>query len=237
MFAPLINYGLGHVKDALSPWKYMYIFAGSITILWSVVMYFFLPPEPIRAKGFSERERYIAVARLRANNAGVRNTHIKSAQILEVLYDLRFWTAFLTAFCIMVANGPLSTYMPIIISGFGYSPLNSLLLSMPAGAIAGSFTILSTWLAGRYTHRGWRTWLVIGFQMPIILGALLLWQLPQHNKGEGLEAFISWQVLHHLTVFSCPFKQSMRQGTLRRPSLHLAYLLAIALVCKDLPWR
>lgn len=199
MFAPLINYGLGHVKDALSPWKYMYIFAGSITILWSVVMYFFLPPEPIRAKGFTERERYIAVARLRANNAGVRNTHIKSAQIFEVLYDLRFWTAFLTAFCIMVANGPLSTYMPIIISGFGYSPLNSLLLSMPAGAIAGLFTILSTWLAGRYSHRGWRTWLVIGFQMPIILGALLLWQLPQHNKGGRLGG------IYLLASFASPY--------------------------------
>jgi sugar phosphate permease len=199
MFAPLVNYGLGHIKDALSPWKYMYIFAGSITILWSLVILFFLPPEPIRARGFTERERYIAVARLRANNAGVRNTHIKPAQILEVVYDPRFWLVFLSAFSMMVANGPLSTYLPIIISGFGYSPLNSLLLSMPAGAVAGCFTLLSTWLAGRLSHRGWRTWLVAMFQMPIILASLLLWQLPPHNKAGRLAG------IYLLAGFASPY--------------------------------
>src|SRR6201999_1536773 len=71
--SPLINYGLGHIHGSLSPWRYMYLVAGSLTILWSVVILFFMPPDPIRAKGFDERERYIAVARLRTNNAGVRN--------------------------------------------------------------------------------------------------------------------------------------------------------------------
>lgn len=186
MFSPLINYGLGHVHHNLSPWKYMYIFAGSITILWAVVIYFYLPPEPIHAKGFTKRERYIAVARLRGNNAGVRNTHIKLGQALEVLRDLRFWLVFFCAFCIMIANDPLSTYLPIIISGFGYTPLESLLLSMPAGAMAGICTLLSTWLAGRYSHRGWRTYLMGIFQVPIILASLLLWQLPPGNTAARL---------------------------------------------------
>lgn len=199
MFAPLINFGLGHIQDALSPWKYMYIFAGSITILWSAVIYFYLPPEPIHAKGFTKRERYIAVARLRDNNTGVRNIHLKPAQILEVLYDLRFWLAFLCAFSIMVANGPLSTYIPIIISGFGYTPLQSLLLSMPAGAVAGVFTLLATWLAGKFSHRGWRTYLVVVFQVPILLGSLLLWQLPPSNKAGRLGG------LYVLASFAAPY--------------------------------
>ena len=91
----------------------MYIFAGAITIIWSAVIYFFMPPDPIRAKGFNERERYIAVARLRSNNSGVRNTHFKIAQLWELCLDIRFWLAFAMAFLLMIANGPVSTFIPM----------------------------------------------------------------------------------------------------------------------------
>jgi MFS family permease len=69
--SPLINYGIGHIHGALSSWRYMYIVAGSITIVWSFVILWLMPPDPIRAKGFTERERYIAVARMKINNSGV----------------------------------------------------------------------------------------------------------------------------------------------------------------------
>ena len=84
----------------------MYLVAGAITILWSVVILFFMPPDPIRMRGLTDRERYIAVARMRVNNAGVRNTHFKKEQAFEVLIDIRFWIVFAMAFMIMIANGP-----------------------------------------------------------------------------------------------------------------------------------
>jgi hypothetical protein len=116
----------------------MYLVAGAITIIWSAVILFFMPPDPIRARCLNERERYIAVARLRVNNSGVRNTHFKKEQVFELLVDVKFWVVFAMAFLIMIANGPVSSFTPIIIAGFGYNTLNSLLLVMPAGAIIGS---------------------------------------------------------------------------------------------------
>lgn len=107
IFAPLINFGLGHIKGSLHSWQYMYLVAGSLTIIWSFVILFLLPPDPIRMKGLNERERFIAVARMRVNNAGVRNTHFKKDQALEVLMDIRFWIVFAMAFLIMIANGPV----------------------------------------------------------------------------------------------------------------------------------
>lgn len=64
-----------------------------------------LPPDPIRARGYNERERYILVARLRTNNSGVRNTHFKRAQAVELLCDIKFWLVFLIALLSMIANG------------------------------------------------------------------------------------------------------------------------------------
>lgn len=182
IIAPLINYGLGHITGALSPWRYMYIVAGILTILWSAVIYFFMPPDPVRTKIFKdERERYIAVARLRVNNSGVRNTHFKKEQVWDLMTDLKFWIVFAMAFLMMIANGPVSTFAPIIISGFGYNTLNSLLLVMPAGLIIGTIELLAPYIAYKFPHM--RAYLVVICEMGTVTAALLLWLLPRSAKG------------------------------------------------------
>jgi len=186
IFSPLINYGLGQAKGSLSPWKYMYLFAGSITIVWGIALWWLLPPDPVRASGFTERQRYISVARLRTNNSGVRNTHFKLGQVLELLMDEKFWLLFAIAFLCMIANGPISTFSPIIIASFGFSRLNSLLLLMPAGAIAGTLTLLVPYICYRYS--GLRTYAIFFSQMGTSLAALLLWNLPRSSKGALLFA-------------------------------------------------
>ncbi|KAF1813347.1 MFS transporter [Eremomyces bilateralis CBS 781.70] len=187
---PLINYGLGHITGSLAPWKYMFIVAGCLTMLWSIVVYFFMPPDPIRAKGFTERERFILVARLRSNNTGVRNTHFKAAQLIETLADPRFLLTFAMAFLIFIVNGPVSTFMPLIIASFGYSGFNSLLLSIPVGAFGGVSALASAYLAHRVARRGWRTWVMIAFLIPAIVGSVLLWQVERKHQGPSLLGII-----------------------------------------------
>ncbi|KAI8940646.1 hypothetical protein NX059_001916 [Plenodomus lindquistii] len=186
IFSPLINYGLGQAKGPLSPWKYMYIFAGSLTIVWGIALWWLLPPDPVRARGFTERQRYISVARLRTNNSGVRNTHFKGEQVLELLIDEKFWLLFAIAFLCMISNGPISTFSPIIIASFGFSGLNSLLLVMPAGAYAGTVQLLVPWLCYKFPNI--RTYAIFLAQMGTTLSALLLWNLPRSEKGALLFA-------------------------------------------------
>lgn len=181
IFAPILNYAFGLINGGVSSWRYMYYFAGALTIVWGVALFFILPPDPIRARGFNDRERYILVARLRTNNSGVRNTHFKLNQVWELLLDVKFWLAFGMALLGMIANGPVSTFSPLIIAGFGYSPLVSLLLIMPAGAIGSFFLLLLPWLSMKYP--GMRTYMIVFAQTITTVGALLLWLLPQSNKG------------------------------------------------------
>lgn len=159
----------------------MYLVAGALTILWSVVILFFMPPDPIRAKGFDERERYIAVARLRVNNSGVRNTHFKKEQFFDLLTDVKFYLIFAASFALMLANGPVSTFSPILIASFGFSTLNSLLLIMPAGVIIGTIEWVAPYVA--YKVPNMRAYLVIICQMGTLLASLLLWLLPRDNTG------------------------------------------------------
>ncbi|KAL6229997.1 hypothetical protein BDW75DRAFT_234755 [Aspergillus navahoensis] len=153
--SPLVNYGLGHIQGLLSSWKYMYFFAGALTITWGVILDFVLPPDPVSARAFTERERYISVARLRTNNSGVRNTHFKLGQVTELLLDLKFWLVFFTAFLAMIANAPISTFNPIIIiNSFGFSTLESLLLVIPSGFYAGTVMLILPYLAYKFANKG-----------------------------------------------------------------------------------
>lgn len=164
----------------------MFLIAGIITMLWSILVLFFMPPDPIRAKGFTDRERYIAVARMRINNAGVRNTHFKFDQVIDALTDIRFWLIFFSVFLSMVANGPVSTFVPIIIHGFGFDTLTSLLLIMPAGFIVGAMMLGMPYIA--YRIPGLRTYLIISCSVPTVVACCILWLLPTDNKGALLFA-------------------------------------------------
>lgn len=166
----------------------MYYFAGSITMAWGLALWWALPPDPVRVRGYSERERYILVARLRSNNAGVRNTHLKVGQIKELLLDSKFWTVFAISFLSMIANGPISTFIPILIKGFGFNELNSLLLMMPTGAFAGTMQLILPYLAFRFNNI--RTYLICVAQVITMVAALLLWLLPIEETGGLLFAVI-----------------------------------------------
>lgn len=182
MFAPLVNYGLGHITTGtLRPWQYMYLFAGALTIAWSATILFFLPADPIRSKGFTERERYIAVARLRGNNTGVRNLHWKGGQVIEALLDLKFWLILVMGFLMQIANGPQSTFQAIIVQSFGFSSLNSLLFLMPYGFIIGCIELGAPYLA--YKFKNIRTYLIVGCQCLTVMSSLLLWLLPRSQLG------------------------------------------------------
>jgi sugar phosphate permease len=185
--SPLINYGLGHVAGGgLNSWQYMYLVAGVVTVLWALVVLFFLPPDPIRAKGLSDRERYIAIARIRENNAGVRNKYFKTSQALESLRDIRFWLVFSIAFFMMIANGPVSSFIPIIVNGFGFNRLHSLLLTLPAGAMVGTIELAASYAA--YKFSGIRTWVIVVCQCGTMMASVLLWRLPRVEKSSLLFA-------------------------------------------------
>ncbi|KAJ1019848.1 hypothetical protein NDA13_006071 [Ustilago tritici] len=82
IFSGLVNYGLGKAGSQagakLHAWKYMFLFAGSLTILFGGVMLLLLPSSPVgdallRILGynkFSPEEKSLAVGRLRSNITG-----------------------------------------------------------------------------------------------------------------------------------------------------------------------
>ena len=95
----IMAYGLGHIHaGGLAPWKWIYLIIGAITIIWSVVVYFFLPASQGSARFLNEEEKVAAVEMVRGNNTGIHNETFKWSQLREALLDPKsyffFWFAF-----------------------------------------------------------------------------------------------------------------------------------------------
>jgi hypothetical protein len=85
------------------------------------------------------------------------------------------------AFLLMIGNGPVSSFTPIIINGFGFTGLNSLLLTMPAGFVSGTIELLAPLAAYKIPRA--RTYIIAICAMGTVMASLLLWLLPRSAKG------------------------------------------------------
>lgn len=95
----IMAYGLGHIHAGdLAPWKWIYLIIGAITIIWSIVIYIFLPASQGSARFLSEEEKVAAVEMVRDNNTGIHNKTFKWSHFREAVFDPKsyffFWFAF-----------------------------------------------------------------------------------------------------------------------------------------------
>lgn len=87
----LLGFGIGNIKGGLPSWKFEFLIIGALCCIWGVVMMIFLPDSPVTAKGLTQREKRIAVERLRENQTGVENKHFKWYQVREAVLDIKLY--------------------------------------------------------------------------------------------------------------------------------------------------
>lgn len=79
-----------------------------ITIVWALILAIFMPDNPVDAKFINEREKAIAVDRMRSDQTGIENKTFKREQMFEALRDPKTWLMVLFNLWVSVPNGGLS---------------------------------------------------------------------------------------------------------------------------------
>ncbi|KAI0471391.1 putative MFS transporter [Xylaria cf. heliscus] len=174
-----LNYGFAQISgSALRPWQYIYVLAGGLTFLFGLWCLFCLPNSPLDAWFLTPEEREVAVERLRAGHtttAGLRESrNIKPAQIREAFFDVKVWLVALMMGSAYTVNGAVSGFGPLIVSTFGYSPLESILFQFPLGAICAIGIPLTGWLCSR--HRDARIPTLVACCLPVVAGYVVIWK-------------------------------------------------------------
>ncbi|KAL4875013.1 major facilitator superfamily domain-containing protein [Aspergillus karnatakaensis] len=178
IFGGLLAYGIGHV-DSIAPWKAVFLIFGAITIAWAFVLFYWLPDTPMNARFLSEDDRRKAIIRVQENMTGIKNNDFKMYQVVEALLDVKCWALVLIQLASSIPNGGVSNFGSIIVEGFGFSTLNTLLVQIIVYVMQGVLVHLST--AGCSWFNNSRTWWMAWNAALSIVGAAMARQISPDN--------------------------------------------------------
>jgi len=87
----VVAYGIAQGTDsgqaALAGWRIMFLWTGLTTAAFGVLLFIFMPDNPLNARFLSPKEKVYAIERIRINQQGVGNRHFKKYQFIEALKD------------------------------------------------------------------------------------------------------------------------------------------------------
>ncbi|ORY54937.1 MFS general substrate transporter [Pseudomassariella vexata] len=188
IIAHLILYGIGSIQYKRGPefqaWRYMSYFLGSLTILVGF-MCLLLLGTPSEVKWLSPEEKKMANTRIRSNNTGHDRTGTKTwnwKHVRECFIDPCFWFAGLNAFLSSVPNGGLTTFGSIIMTNFGFTNLQVILLDIPRS----TFSVLWFIFIGIITSRikNLRMFFMMFSVIPPFVGFLVMAFLPNTEENK-----------------------------------------------------
>ncbi|KAF2491956.1 MFS general substrate transporter [Lophium mytilinum] len=157
-----LNYGFVQIHGGmLKSWQYIYLLAGALTVVFGL-MCFAIPNSPVSAWFLTPAERIVAVERLRRGQTGIR----------EALLDLKIYLVMVMMASAYTINGAISGFGPLIVTTFGWSPLDAILLQFPSGGISFISFIAGGWLASRIPNV--RLLILVFLCLPIIAGCAMI---------------------------------------------------------------
>lgn len=170
----------------------MFLIFGILTSLWSIIV-FFLLPDTIASAGFlTEEEKQYAEDRVVLGGTGrvdPINSKWKVEQVIECLLDPKTWFFAAISVLTQIPNGGTGSFGNLALTSFGFTSLQSTLITLPASVIAMTNILGTGYLASRFKNI--TTLLIIAVVIPPIVGSALIFSVKQ--KGVRLFAYYCLQ--------------------------------------------
>lgn len=171
-----LSWLIGNIPSSspLPLWKYLYLLIGSISLMWSVFVLWYLPDTPMDFKRLTERERYFLVKSLALQSfTGMETNDWKWNQFKESACDVKTYLIFLFNVCINIPNGGLSTFSALIIKNLGFNSKQASLMSIPTGVVATLATLGFSYLIGKPSFSNKRCMLIICALIVPLIGSII----------------------------------------------------------------
>ena len=125
----------------LHGWRWIFILEGMLTVVVSLIAYFFVANYPSTAKFLTDQERACIRARLAASNDATRDEAFNWRNVSSAVRDPKVWLYGLGFHTMSLPLYTLSLFLPTIIKELGYTAAQAQLLTVPPYAVATVLTI------------------------------------------------------------------------------------------------
>lgn len=209
----------------VAQWQWFMIIISLLTLIVSVVFILFFPDSPTNAKFLTEREKVVAIKRIKVNQSGVETKQWKMYQFIEAITDPK---AYIFMLFVALANfiGGVGVQYSLIIKDFGFDTLQTTLLNIPAGACQVFIVTLSMWFLHKWPNA--RGWISVYTYIPSIISAGLLLGLPDGVNRIGLlVSFYGLQLgCTPAVVLSLSWITTTTSGHTKKLTQHAMWLVA-----------
>lgn len=198
IFGGLIAYGLGHIQSSIASWKWFYVIYGIITFFWGITIFFFLPESIASCKFLNEREKLVAIERIRENKTGIKNSTFKWEQCKEAFLDPQVWLLCLIEFVGCLPAGGIQNFGNLILESFGFTSFQTVLINMPSGVIQGFTLIASGLIVGMIPNSACHVQTIA--MIPCIIGTALVHTLPNHPNSTRAGKLVAFWIQYSNTA-------------------------------------
>lgn len=130
-----------HPKANFSSWKILALVTGLVSIVYGICMLLSMAGSVVTARWQNQKDRVLAVERLRGNHQGVGTTHYKRYRAKETWLDYRTWWYVFFVLSSQIPAAGLMLFNSILVKSHGFDTKTTLLLAMPDGLV----NILANW--------------------------------------------------------------------------------------------
>ncbi|KAL9111805.1 MAG: hypothetical protein Q9227_003864 [Pyrenula ochraceoflavens] len=168
----LIAYGASFTQSGFASWRIFFLVIGLLTIVLGGFVFTVLPDSPVKAPSsrFSDAEKIAALIRVKDNQSGTQNAKIKMDQVVKSFKDLRVWLVALSVMLTSIPNGGISNFSSILLTTFGYSSREALILNTPSGVFGVFFVLLTGYLSDRWNDRSMAFMLLLAWNASNLAG-------------------------------------------------------------------
>ncbi|KIO34331.1 hypothetical protein M407DRAFT_64294 [Tulasnella calospora MUT 4182] len=166
-------------RAGLHGWQWIFLIEGLITVVVSIIAYFFMQDYPGTARFLTEDERAHVVERLRRDHPGLA-THVDKRFVWQAFKDYRAYLFTIMYTGILISLYAFSLFLPTIINGLGYTANEAQLMSVPPYVAGCICTVGAGWISDKYHKRGP---FLVGFACLAITGYAIL--LGTTSPGAG----------------------------------------------------
>ncbi|KAK5172974.1 uncharacterized protein LTR77_003096 [Saxophila tyrrhenica] len=161
-FGGLLAFGVFHIEGgALASWKYLFLLEGSLSVIFAVIAFIFLPYSAAHARFLNEDEKKLAFYRIQVDSSAIVNEKFNLREASRILLQPTSWVILCIEICLGVPLQGVSLFLPQIVARLGYSTVQTNLHTV-APNITGAVMLLLLAFASDYTR--WRfPFVALGF--------------------------------------------------------------------------
>lgn len=171
-FGGLIAAAVSHVHTGgLAPWSWLFIIEGIITICLAPIVFLVFPSDPRTAWFLNEGERNVMRLRYEHNTHLAIEEKFTWGKVLSTFKDPKTYVHCVIEFSVDISLFSMTTFMPSIIAGMGYTSTHAQLLTVPVY----TWSAVTFFLIAFFSDRvGMRSPFLVGASFFVLIGNILM---------------------------------------------------------------